>query len=69
MFEVQISTLDEPHKFSPASHIGIESQLHWHDIHDDLPRQRCDDSSQIVEAWESAGVKSTDYPRNVIAPK
>jgi adenylate cyclase len=62
-------SLDEPQKFSPTSHTGIESQLHWHDIHDDLPRQRCDDSSQLVEEWESAGVKSTDYPRNVIAPK
>jgi len=57
--------LDEPQNFSPNSHTGIESQLPWHNVHDDLSRQRCDDSPQIAQSWESAGVKTTDYPRNV----
>ena len=62
---VHTVSLDEPQNFPPSSHYGIESLLPWHDIHDDLSRIRCEDSPQLVEAWEAAGVKITDYPRNV----
>ena len=62
---VHTVSLDEPQNFSPNSHTGIESQLPWHNIHDDLSRQRCEESPQLAEAWEEAGVKITDYPRNI----
>ncbi len=60
---VQTVSLDNPEDFAPASHMGIESQMPWHDIHDDLPRQRCEDSPELVAAWESVGVSSSDFPR------
>lgn len=66
---VHTGSLDEPENFAPDSHLGIESQMPWHDINDGLPRQRCEESAQIVEAWESAGVKLTEYPRNVNVSK
>jgi len=62
---VHTTNLDEPQNFPPKSHTGMESQLPWHDIHDDLERQTCEESPQLVEAWESAGVSILDYPRNV----
>ncbi len=49
-------TLDEPGEITPTSHAGIESQMPWLDIHDDLPRSRCSDSPKLQRAWESVGV-------------
>lgn len=62
---VQTTTLDHPEAFAPVSHLGIESQMPWHNIHDDLPRRKCDDTPEIAEAWEAAGVSRSDPPRNV----
>ena len=62
---VHTASLDKPENFAPSSHLGIESQMPWHDINDDLSRGRCDDSQDIAEAWDSAGVGISDYPRNV----
>ena len=66
---VHTSSLDVPQNFAPDSHVGIESQMPWHDIHDDLSRQRCEDSPQLVEAWEAAGVRITEYPRSINVTK
>ena len=46
-----IGSLDHPEDWPPNEHVGIESQVPWLDIHDDLPRVRCQDSPDIVEAW------------------
>jgi adenylate cyclase len=54
---VHVSSLDNPEDFPPTWHLGVESQMPWADMHDDLPRVRCEDSPAIVEAWESVGVK------------
>jgi class 3 adenylate cyclase len=54
---VHVSSLDNPEDFPPTWHLGVESQVPWADIYDDLPRVRCEDSPAIVEAWESVGVK------------
>ena len=54
---VHVSSLDNPEDFPPTWHLGVESQMPWADIYDDLPRVRCEDSPAIVEAWESVGVK------------
>ncbi len=66
---VHTASLDEPENFAPSSHLGIESQMPWHDIHDDFPRRRCQDSPEIAEAWDSAGISISDYPRNVNVSK
>ncbi len=52
-----IGSLDHPEDWPPnAHHMGVESQVPWLDIHDDLPRVRCQDSPDIVEAWASVGL-------------
>lgn len=66
---VQTVNLDHPENFPPASHMGIESRIPWHNIQDELPRQRCEESPEIVRAWESVGVGKSDPPRNVNATK
>jgi len=50
------ASLDNPGDFAPAWHGGIESQMPWIDLRDDLPRKRCADSPELRRAWESAGV-------------
>jgi len=55
------ASLDTPEEFAPTWHAGVESQMPWLDLHDDLPRTRCDDSKSLQAAWESAGVRD---PRN-----
>ncbi len=53
---VLLSGLDNPESFVPTWHVGIESQMPWLDVHDDLPRVRCKDAPAIVEAWASVGL-------------
>ncbi len=55
---IQTVSLDHPEDFAPTWHAGIESQLPWFDIHDDLPRTRCDESPDLHRAWESVGVSN-----------
>ncbi|MCH9673838.1 MAG: GFA family protein, partial [Gammaproteobacteria bacterium] len=62
---VKTANLDNPEEFAPTTHFGVESQLPWHDVHDDLPRLRCEDSRELAELWDSAGVHVSDAPRNV----
>lgn len=50
------ASLDEPQAYAPAAHSGIESQMEWLDILDDLPRTRTADSRVLVEAWSSVGL-------------
>jgi class 3 adenylate cyclase len=54
---VQIGTLDQPEKFSPTWHSGIESQNPWLHVHDNLPRVRSKDQPDVVEAWASFGLE------------
>ncbi len=54
---VHVSSLDNPEDFPPTWHLGVESQMPWADIYDNLPRVRCEDAPAIVEAWKSVGVK------------
>lgn len=50
------ATLDNSEDFAPIWHGGIESQMPWLDLHDDLPRKRCEESPELRRAWEAAGV-------------
>lgn len=50
---VTVGSLDHPERTPPQRHFGIESQLPWLAIHDDLPRERYQESfieSQADEA-------------------
>lgn len=51
------ASLDEPEKFPPTYHLGIESTMPWLDIHDDLPRTMCKDSPSLVEAYKAVNEK------------
>jgi class 3 adenylate cyclase len=53
---VYMGSLDHPENITPTWHLGIESQIPWFHIHDNLPRVRCKDSPDMVEAWESVGL-------------
>ena len=46
---VLIGTLDHPEEWAPNSgHFGIESQVPWDVIHDDLPQRRAEDDPEII---------------------
>jgi adenylate cyclase len=47
-------TLDHPESSTPVWHLGVESQMPWLVVDDDLPRVRCDESPSLVEAWANA---------------
>jgi class 3 adenylate cyclase len=49
------ASLDEPEKFPPTYHLGIESTMPWLHIHDDLPRTACKDSPSLVDAYAQVG--------------
>ncbi len=53
---VLLGSLDKPENFVPTMHFGIESQVPWFDVHDDLPRVRYKDSPAFVAVWESVGL-------------
>ncbi len=48
--------MDHPEAFAPEEHWGVESQLQWIDMHDDLPRVRLEDSEGLGKRWTAAGV-------------
>ena len=49
------ASLDEPEKYPPTYHLGIESTMPWLDIRDDLPRTMCADSPSLVAAYKAVG--------------
>ena len=49
-------SLDDAKNFAPAAHSGIESQMPWIDILDDLPRTQTSESRVLQEAWSSVGL-------------
>ncbi len=52
---VLVGTLDHPEEWPPDQcHSGIESQIPWDTIHDDLPRWRTEDDPDFVAAKEAA---------------
>jgi adenylate cyclase len=57
---ISIMCLDNPKDFAPAFHTGIENQMPWLDINDDLPRSRIDESPELRKAWEYKGVTDSN---------
>ncbi len=47
---VKVGTLDHPEDWPPTQHSGIESQIPWLVIHDDLPRMRTDEEPDFIAA-------------------
>ena len=48
---VFIGTLDDPENWQPNGvHLGIESQIPWDIIHDDLPQHRTEDDPDFIAA-------------------
>ena len=54
---MNIPVFDEPEKLAPAWHGGVENQMPWLKIHDDLPRMKSPESPSLQRAWESVGRK------------
>jgi hypothetical protein len=50
---IPTTILDNPEDYAPTWHGGIESQVSWLQIHDDLPRARCEESPFLQKAWGS----------------
>ncbi len=47
-----VGSLDEPGKVKPTVHYGIESQLHWLHLHEELPREE----TTVNEAMKNMAV-------------
>ncbi len=43
-----IGSLDHPEDWPPSAHWGIESQVPWLVIHDDLPRMRTEEDPEFI---------------------
>ena len=56
---IDIGTLDHPEDVSPAYHTGVESQVSWLNIDDDLPRMRTDDNPNL-HALKAAADQDVD---------
>ena len=52
-FAVTIGSLDHPEDFPPTGHSGIESQVPWLKIDDDLPRWKTEDDPHFIAAAEA----------------
>ena len=57
---ITTTCLENPEDYAPTWHQGVESQLPWLEIHDDLPRTRCEESPMLHSAWASMGAPAPD---------
>ncbi len=58
-YAIRLVTLDNPKDFPPTCHFGVESQLPWLDISDDLPRIRTEDDPELSGRWTAVGQPKT----------
>ena len=57
---IATTCLENPEDYAPTWHQGVESQLPWFEIHDDLPRTRCEESPMLRSARSSMGAAEPD---------
>jgi adenylate cyclase len=57
---IATASLDNPEDYAPTWHGGVESQMPWLQINDDLPRMRCEESPLLRKAWSSMGAADPD---------
>jgi len=55
-------SLDQPEHVVPTEHLSVESQLPWYEIADDLPRNRTEDDTDLMEAWANSGLTHEGKP-------
>ena len=48
---IKTASLDNPADFPLGTHFGVKSQLPWHEVHDQLPPVRSEDSPELSELW------------------
>ena len=53
--DINTGSLDHPEDFPPKYHTGVESQLPWLNIQDNLPRMRTDDNTLNLALRAEAG--------------
>ena len=58
-YSIRVATLDNPADFPPELHYGVEGQIPWVDIHDDLPRIRTEEDPQMSSRWVAVGEPSS----------
>ena len=54
-YSIRLATMDNIADFPPAVHYGVESQVPWLDINDDLPRMRATDDPEMQKRWIAVG--------------
>ena len=54
-YAIRLATMDNLADFPPTVHYGVESQVPWLDINDDLPRIRADDDPEMQRRWAAVG--------------
>lgn len=55
MLDLTVGSFDDPARFRPTSHFGIESRHEaWLDTRD-LPGRRCDEYQALIDRWREAG--------------
>ena len=59
---VYVGSLDHPEDVTPARHDCVESQLPWHQIADNLPRNRSEDDPELVEMWAKYSLSHDGKP-------
>jgi len=59
---VYVGSLDHPENVKPSRHDCVESQLPWHKIDDDLPRNRSDDDLELLQIWAKYGLSHDGKP-------
>ena len=53
---ILIPSLDHPAAFPPPRHPGTESQIPCLDMHDDLPRFRSENNTDLLRRWTEVGL-------------
>lgn len=54
-YSMRLATLDNPEDFPPSCHFGVENQLPWLEIADDLPRIRTEEDPELAACWTEIG--------------
>ncbi len=58
--DLTVASFDDPGRFVPHQHVGIESRLpHWRDT-GDLPGYRTDENPNVVDRWKKTLGKLPD---------
>ena len=55
IYTIRVAAMDHPADFPPEWHFGIENQMPWLEINDNLPRVSADDDLEMQKAWAAAG--------------